>query len=100
MGSSTILGPAHPLARAESQQRMLRAQFLVTIAFGAVAALLSPVLGPPALRLSVGAVVVAGLLLLATAVARLRMRERAFELIASGREELPLEAVVSERSRL
>ncbi len=100
MGSSTILGPDHPLARAESQERTFRAQFLVTVAFGLAAAIASPWLGSPALSLSLGAAVVSSLFLLGTFVARLRLRERAFDLIASGREELPLEAVESERSRL
>ena len=100
MRSSTVLGPDHPLARAETQERTLRAQFAVTVAFGLVAALASPALGAAAWQLSVGASVVAGLFLAAAFVARLRLRARAFELIASGREELPVEAVVHERSRL
>ena len=79
---------------------MLRSQFLVTVAFGMAAAVMSPWLGPAALRLSLGAIAVAALFLLAACVARLRLRERAFELIASGREELPVQAVESERSRL
>jgi hypothetical protein len=100
MRSSTLLGPHHPLARAESQERTFRAQFLVTVVFGLVAAFASPFLGSPALRLSIGAAAVSSLFLLGAFVARLRQRERAFELIESGREELPLEAVESERSRL
>src|SRR6476661_2238445 len=100
MRSSMLLGPDHPLARAESQERTFRAQFLVTVVFGLVAALVSPLLGSAALRLSIGAAAVSSLFLLGTFVARLRQRERAFELIESGREELPLEAVESERSRL
>jgi hypothetical protein len=100
MGSSTLLGPDHPLARAESQERTLRAQFVVTVGFGLVAALLSPQLGQPALHLSMGAAAVAAIFLAAAFGARLRLRARAFELIASGREELPLVAIESERSRL
>jgi hypothetical protein len=98
--SSTLLGAEHPLVRAESRQRMLRAQCAVTVAFGVLAALLSPLLGPPALRLAIGAVVVAVLFAIATCVARMNLRERAFELIASGREELPLPVVESEACRL
>jgi hypothetical protein len=95
-----MLGDDHPLSRAESQERMLRAQFAVTVVFGAGAALLAPLLGRAALRLSLGATVIAALLALAAFAAHLRLRERAFELIVSGREDLPLAAVESERSRL
>jgi hypothetical protein len=100
MGPSALLGPEHPLSRAEACERMLRAQFAVTIVFGIAAAALSPFLGRPALHLSVGAAAVAGALIVAAGVARLRLRARAFELIASGSEELPLEAIECERSRL
>ena len=100
MGSSAWLGPDHPLARAESLERTLRAQFAVTVALGLVTALLSTLLGPAALRLSLGACAVAAFFLGAAFVARIRMRARAFELIASGREDLPVEAVEHERSRL
>jgi hypothetical protein len=100
VGTSTLLGPDHPLARAESQERTFRAQFLVTVVFGIAAAAFSPLLGPAALRLSLGAAAVSALLLCGAFVARQRQRERAFELIASGREELPLEVVACERSRL
>ena len=95
-----MLGPDHPLTRAESQERMLRAQFLVTVFFGAAAALLSPLLGHAALRLSLGAAAVAAALALASFAAHMRLRGRAFELIASGREDLPLQVVECERSRL
>lgn len=98
--SSALLGPDHPLTRAESRGRMLRAQFGVTVVFGLVAAMFSPFLGTPALHLSAGAAVVAGALLVAAWVARIGLREHALELIASGREELPLEAIECERSRL
>jgi hypothetical protein len=100
MRSSALLGPDHPLVRAESQERTLRAQFVVTVVFGLAAGLLTPLLGPASLRLSIGATVVSALFLLGAVIARARLRERAFELIASGREELPLRAVESERSRL
>ncbi len=100
MGPSALLGPDHPLARAYARERLMRAQFLVTVAFGVLAAVLSPFLGLPALHLSIGASVVAGAFLAATWFAHLGLRERAFELIASGREELPLEVVECERSRL
>jgi hypothetical protein len=100
MGSSTVLGNDHPLARAESQERTLRAQFAVTVVLAVVAAALAPLLGAAALRLSIGATVVAAAFAFAAFVARARMRERAFELIASGREELPVPAVAHERSRL
>ena len=100
MGSSTILGPDHPLARAESHARTLRAQLIVTVVLGLVAAGLSPLLGPAAVRLAIGAAAVSGILLFAALIARVRLRERAVELIASGREELPVPVVANERSRL
>jgi hypothetical protein len=100
MGTSTMLGDDHPLARAESRERLLRAQFAVTVVFGVLAAVLVPLLGRAALRLSFGATVVAALFAVAAFVAHLRLRDRAFELIASGREDLPLPAVECERSRL
>lgn len=100
MGASTLLGPDHPLALAEARERMLRAQFLVTALFGLLMAAVAPWLGAPALQLSLGSAAVAACLLLAAWIARLRARARAFELIAVGREDLPLETVASERSRL
>jgi hypothetical protein len=100
MGTSTLLGNDHPLTRAESQMRTLRTQLAVTVVFGLLIAALAPFLGRPALRLSLGAVAVSGLLVIAVLVARSRVRRRAFELIANGREELPLPVVASERSRL
>ena len=95
-----MLGDDHPLARAESREHLLRAQFAVTVVFGIAAALLAPLLGRAALRLSLGATVVAALFAAAAFAAHLRLRERAFELIISGREDLPVAAVESERSRL
>ncbi|MDX6617717.1 MAG: hypothetical protein QOK36_103 [Gaiellales bacterium] len=100
MGASAMLGDDHPLTRAESQERLLRAQFAVTVVFGVLAAMLAPLLGRAALRLSLGAAVVAGVIALAAFAAHLRLRDRAFELIASGQEDLPLPAVECERSRL
>ncbi len=82
----------HPLARAESRERLLRAQFAVTVAFGVVAALLAPFArrARAAARRSAPTVVAGALRAGAPSLAHLRLRERAFELIASGREELPL----------
>ena len=95
-----MLGDDHPLARAEARERMLRAQFSVTVVFGVLAAVLAPALGRASLRLSMGATVVAGAFALAAFLAHLRLRERAFELIASGQEDLPVPAVECERARL
>ncbi|HEY3612383.1 MAG TPA: hypothetical protein VGK92_01685 [Gaiellales bacterium] len=95
-----MLGDDHPLARAESRERMLRAQFAVTVVFGFAAAALVPFLGRASLRLSVGASVVAAAFAFGAYLAHLRLRDRAFELIASGREDLPLPAVECERERL
>jgi hypothetical protein len=100
MGTSALLGDDHPLTRAESRERLLRAQFGVTVVFGVLSALLAPFLGPAALRLSLGACAVAAAFAVASYGARRCSRERAFELIASGREDLPLAAVACERSRL
>jgi len=100
MGSSTLLGPEHPLARADSRLRTLRAQLAVTVILGLVCLAASRLLGSPALHLALGAGVVSVGLLIAVLLARASVRERALELIASGREELPLPVVESERHRL
>jgi hypothetical protein len=100
MGSSTLLGPEHPLARAESRLRVLQAQLAVTGALGGVMLGFSPLLGAPALHLAMGAAAVSAVLVGAILVARSSLRDHALELIASGREELPLPVVESERSRL
>jgi hypothetical protein len=100
MGSSTLLGPDHPLARADSRLRTLRAQLAVTVVLGLVSLLASPLLGSSALHLALGAGAVSAVLGGAILLARASVRERALELIASGREELPLAAVESERDRL
>jgi hypothetical protein len=100
MGSSTLLGPEHPLARADSRLRMLRAQLVVTAVFGLVSLAAAPVLGSPALHLALGAAAVSAVLAGAVLMARASLRERALDLIESGREELPLPAVESERNRL
>jgi hypothetical protein len=100
MGSSTLLGPEHRLARADSRLRTLCAQLGVTAILGLGLLVASPLLGPPALHLAVGAAAVGALLAVAVLFARASRRERALELIASGREELPLRAVANERCRL
>jgi hypothetical protein len=100
MGSSTLLGPEHPLARAESRLRTLQAQFAVTGALGILMLVLSPLLGPPALHLAMGAAAFSAVLMAAILFTRSSLRDHALELIASGREELPLAAVENERSRL
>jgi hypothetical protein len=100
MGSSTLLGPDHPLARADSRLRTLRAQLAVTVVLGLVSLLAWPLLGSSALHLALGAEAVSTVLGGAVLLARASVRERALELIASGREELPLPAVESERDRL
>jgi len=100
MGASNMLGPEHPLARADSRIRTLRAQLVVTVVLGLAMLASSPLLGSPALHLAVGAGVVSGLLVVAMLFARASQREQALELIASGREELPLPAVEHERTRL
>jgi hypothetical protein len=100
MGTSTLLGPDHPLARADSRFRLLRGQLAVTLALGLASLLAALRMGAPALHLAIGAAAVSGLLLGLALHARAGVRERALELIASGREELPLPAVESERERL
>jgi hypothetical protein len=100
MGSSALLGPEHPLSRADSRLGMLRGQFAVTVALGLASVAGSLVLGSPAVHLAMGAAAVAVVLLVAVLLARGSLRERALELIVSGREELPLPAVESERDRL
>lgn len=100
MRSSSLLGPEHPLTRADSRLSMLRAQLAVAAVLGIVALALSPLLGPPALHLALGAGAISALLAVGVLVARSGVREQALELIASGREELPLPVVENERSRL
>jgi hypothetical protein len=100
MGSSSLLGPEHPLSRADSRVCTLRAQLAVTVVLGLVMLASSPLLGSPAQHLAVGAGAVTALLVVAMLFARANQREQALELIASGREELPLRVVESERSRL
>jgi hypothetical protein len=80
--------------------RTLRVQFAVTAVLGFAMLALSPSLGGAALHLAIGAAAVSGVLLVAVLMARSSLRERALELIESGREELPLPAVESERNRL
>lgn len=100
MGSSTLLGPEHPLARADSRLRTLRAQLAVTVVLGLSSLAASLVLGPTALHLAMGAAALSVVLLGGVLLARSSLRDRALELIANGREELPLPAVESERNRL
>jgi hypothetical protein len=100
MRSSSVLGADHPLARADSRLRMLRSQLAVTAVLGVVSVVASTMLGPQALHLAVGAAAVSLVLVAAVLLARASLRERALELIASGREDLPLPAVASERERL
>ena len=77
MGSSTLLGPDHPLAARRVAERMLRAQLAVTVVFGLLIAALSPLLGSPALHLALGAAAVSALLLV-------RRPDRAQPACASG----------------
>jgi hypothetical protein len=100
MGSSAVLGPDHPLARADSRLRTLRSQLAVTAVLAALSLLASTLLGAQALHVAAGAAVVSLVLAGAVLLARASLRERALELIASGREDLPLPAVESERERL
>ena len=65
MGASTLLGPDHPLARAESQERTLRAQLAVTVVFGLRRGRSRRCWCTPAWRLSLGAAAVSALLLAA-----------------------------------
>ncbi len=96
MGSSTMLGPEHPLARADSRLRTLRAQLAVTVVFGFVASLaLAAARSARAASRRSARAVVAGVLALARvrrprapARARLRAhRERPRGAAAAGRGE-------------
>jgi hypothetical protein len=100
MGPATLLGSEHPLVRADSRLRMLRSQLAVTVVFGLLSLTAAALLGSPALHLALGAAAVSAALAGAALFARASLRERALELIASGREELPLPAIESERDRL
>ena len=95
-----LLGPEHPLARdLESRAAVARdaPTVLVAAACGGVAAIEGMSWGLPVVLGAAGALV-----LLAAAAAVLHGRERAhaLQLIAEGRERLPLPAVERERRRL
>jgi hypothetical protein len=95
-----VLGPEHPLVRAQDALKAVAYQSLV----------ITCVLAASLIALAGGAVWApwiagsAGLVLLALGVAAALLRQRradhVFALIAGGREELPVEAVERERSRL
>ena len=89
MGSSTLLGPDHPLARAESRMRTLRAQFAVTVVLGLAMLASRRCSGRPRCISGRRSGRLGGALV-AHAVRARQPARAALELIASGREELPL----------
>jgi hypothetical protein len=96
----TVLGHEHPLARAEERLRRLRLQLAAvgTLLAGSAVALLVELRDTRALLLAAAVVLVwLGLALLATSASR---RDRALDLIAEGRDALPLDAVRRQRARL
>jgi hypothetical protein len=95
-----LLGHEHPLARAEERMRTLQMQLaaVTLLLAGSGAALLVELGDTRALLLAAGFVLAwLGIRLLTTSASR---RARALDLIADGRDALPLDAVRRQRERL
>jgi hypothetical protein len=95
-----LLGHEHPLARIEERMRRLRMQLVAVgvLLGGAGVALLGGLGDTRGLAMAAGLVLSGlGLRLLSTSASR---RDRALDLIADGRDALPLEAVRRRRERL
>lgn len=95
-----LLGPAHPLIRATEAVAVGAKQWLACAAVlaGAIIARLENHPWATALALSAGIVLLTVTILVAALVQRLR--DRATELIAEGRETLPIAIVQRQRQRL
>jgi hypothetical protein len=98
--AQSVLGPEHPLARATTQlcvatKRCLAAS--VMLGLGVVALIYDMPLGVP---LAVAAAAILTALIARIGALRAASNREALELIAQGREELPVEAVVRVRQRL
>jgi hypothetical protein len=98
--AQALLGPGHPLGRAIATTRLLVEQSLVVLSL-AIASLAAAVAGVPGGPAAIAAcVVVQTGLASALFVAAATRRERVLDLIAEGRDRLPLAAVQRERERL
>jgi hypothetical protein len=98
--AQAALGREHPLARSEERVRWLSGQ-VATATMLVVASVVGLVLGAEDLKtFAFVAIVVQAVLLIALSIATSTRRERAIELIASGRGGLPLAAIQRERARL
>jgi hypothetical protein len=97
---AALLGNEHPLVRAEERVRRLRIQVAVVAVLlaGSGVALLGGVGDTRALLLAGGLVL--GGLTIALLAASASSRDRALDLIAEGRDALPLDAVRRQRERL
>jgi hypothetical protein len=96
----SVLGPEHPLARVTTQLSVATERCLavsVMLGLGIVALIHDMPIGAP---LAVASVTVLTPLLARLGVLRAASNRRALELIAQGRGDLPLEAVVRVRLRL
>jgi hypothetical protein len=95
-----LLGHEHPLARTEVRLRRLRSQLVAVGALlaGSGVALLVRLGDTRALMLAAGVVLV--WLCIALLAASAALRDRALDLIAEGRDALPLDAVRRQRRRL
>jgi hypothetical protein len=100
MEPAGVLGPAHPLTRAMQAGHGVARQALVvaTTLAAAITASVNEIAWAPAVALA-AAVVLAGLGAIALRL-RLGANQAARDLIAGGREELPLAPVQRERRRL
>jgi hypothetical protein len=96
-----VLGPGHPLARAEQREQWLGRQVAALAACLPAAGLVVLVdLATVPYGAMLAAALVASALLVMLADARVTRRERARDLVADGRETLPIASVRRERARL
>ena len=95
-----LLGHEHPLVGAEERMRRLRRQVVAVTALlaGAVVVLLVELADTRGLLLAAGLAL--GWLTISLVMASTTRRDRALDLIAEGRDALPLEAVRQARRRL
>jgi hypothetical protein len=100
MTAHALLGSGHPLVRVLATTRMLAEQSVVVLGLS-VASVVAALAGVPgALAATAAAVVAQAGLAYALAIAAATRRERVLDLIAEGRDRLPLAAVQRERERL
>ena len=103
MDLQRVLGERHPLVVAEIRLRAIAVNLITAVGTGLVsgALVLVGLIGQRmAFAAEVASAIVAAVLVLAFVVVRAHRRELARELIAAGRDDLPVPAVRDERRRL